>query len=381
MISLVKSQANHYDVLGLTPSAGEGEIALAFARKMGMFGAHEVGDAARICAAYETLRDPAKRRDYDRSIGIGTKAEAPRQWAFAVTQQQWPGFARAASAALPAEQQVAPKPEPPPAPQVERASAIAERLRRLAEPLEYDGMAEPAPQQRAAPQPAPQAAPEQPRVVEEARRAPETDIYRILARGEEVGRSRDDRLPFEWRRPALVVGGLVAAPGLVGALAGFSVKDDAASAITVPLPAAKQVAQAAPVPAAPPVAAAVVEAAQTTPLPTTAPVMRHAAPPSRFARAVERKLSAGDVQPVEVAAAAAEPGADAGAAQMVEASMPLPNNVVARTIEKIGYSCGSVASTAAVEGASGVFKVTCSSGQSYQATPVHGRYRFRRSGG
>ncbi len=251
---------------------------------------------------------------------------------------------------------------------------------RLAEPLEYDGMAEPAPQPAPTIQPAPPPASEQPRVVEEARPAPGTDIYRILARGEEVGRSRHDRQPFEWRRPALVVGGLVAAAGLVGALAGFSVKDDAASAVTVPLPAAKQVAQAAPVPADPPVAGAVVDAAQTTPLPTTARVMRHAAPPSRFAQAVERKLSAGDVQPVEVAAVAV-PGADAGAAQMVEASMPLPNNVVARTIEKIGYSCGSVASTAAVEGASGVFKVTCSSGQSYQATPVHGRYRFRRSGG
>jgi hypothetical protein len=64
----------------------------------------------------------------------------------------------------------------------------------------------------------------------------------------------------------------------------------------------------------------------------------------------------------------------------VEANMPLPNKVIARTIERIGYSCGSVSSTSAVEGASGVYNVTCSSGQSYQATPVHGRYRFRKSG-
>ncbi len=60
--------------------------------------------------------------------------------------------------------------------------------------------------------------------------------------------------------------------------------------------------------------------------------------------------------------------------------MPLPNTVIARTIERIGYSCGEVSSTSAVDGSSGAYKVTCSTGQTYQATPVHGRYHFRRSG-
>jgi hypothetical protein len=78
--------------------------------------------------------------------------------------------------------------------------------------------------------------------------------------------------------------------------------------------------------------------------------------------------------------AASDPLAvDAPAAQPVAASLPLPNSVIARTIERIGYSCGAVSSTAAVEGAApGTFKVTCSSGQSYQAAPVRGRYHFRR---
>jgi hypothetical protein len=31
--------------------------------------------------------------------------------------------------------------------------------------------------------------------------------------------------------------------------------------------------------------------------------------------------------------------------------------------------------------APGTFKVTCTSGDSYRATPVNGRYRFRRLGG
>jgi hypothetical protein len=58
--------------------------------------------------------------------------------------------------------------------------------------------------------------------------------------------------------------------------------------------------------------------------------------------------------------------------------MPLPNKVIAQTIHRIGYSCGNVASTSAVEGSSGVFTVTCTSGETYQASPVRGRYHFRK---
>jgi hypothetical protein len=67
------------------------------------------------------------------------------------------------------------------------------------------------------------------------------------------------------------------------------------------------------------------------------------------------------------------------AAVPVAADLPLPKRVVARTIERIGYSCGSVVSSTAIEGEPGAYTVTCSSGQTYQASPVHGRYRFRRS--
>jgi hypothetical protein len=71
---------------------------------------------------------------------------------------------------------------------------------------------------------------------------------------------------------------------------------------------------------------------------------------------------------------AAEPQASGAAA-----SLPLPKAVIARTIHRIGYSCGEVASATAVEGqAPGVYKITCTSGQSYQAKPVRGRYHFRR---
>jgi hypothetical protein len=69
---------------------------------------------------------------------------------------------------------------------------------------------------------------------------------------------------------------------------------------------------------------------------------------------------------------------DAAPAQAVAAALPLSNSTIARTIHHIGYGCGQVTSTIAVEGGSGVYKVTCASGQSYRAAPVRGRYHFRR---
>ena len=100
--------------------------------------------------------------------------------------------------------------------------------------------------------------------------------------------------------------------------------------------------------------------------------------------------SAEEPQPPAVAAAepqqlvpseAEEPFIDVSRIQAARAaSMPLPNRVIARTIHRIGYSCGEVASTTAVEGSPGVFKVSCTSGQAYQARPVGGRYHFRRWG-
>jgi hypothetical protein len=64
------------------------------------------------------------------------------------------------------------------------------------------------------------------------------------------------------------------------------------------------------------------------------------------------------------------------------ARLPLSNAVIARTIARIGYPCGRVAATAAAEGgAPGAFTVTCTSGHSYRAAPVGGRYHFRRVGG
>jgi hypothetical protein len=81
-----------------------------------------------------------------------------------------------------------------------------------------------------------------------------------------------------------------------------------------------------------------------------------------------------------VDAAVEQASAEIPATKPVAASLPLPKSVIARTIDRIGYACGSVASATAVDGTEGVYKINCTSGQSYQASPVHGRYHFRRLG-
>jgi hypothetical protein len=86
------------------------------------------------------------------------------------------------------------------------------------------------------------------------------------------------------------------------------------------------------------------------------------------------EASPGVDPPVEQASA------ETPATEAVAASLPLPKSVIARTIDRIGYACGSVASATAVDGTEGVYRINCTSGQSYQASPVHGRYHFRRLG-
>jgi hypothetical protein len=63
------------------------------------------------------------------------------------------------------------------------------------------------------------------------------------------------------------------------------------------------------------------------------------------------------------------------------ATPPLPNAVIVRTLEKIGYSCGSIVSSSKIEGASGSsdYRITCSSGASYRASNRTGRYRFSKA--
>src|SRR4051794_37511398 len=78
MVSAVKARPNHYEMLGLSPTATSDEIARAFAREIGMFRVRAMGGVAQVSIAYETLRDAAKRRAYDASLGLRPEPELPR---------------------------------------------------------------------------------------------------------------------------------------------------------------------------------------------------------------------------------------------------------------------------------------------------------------
>jgi hypothetical protein len=370
MSSAVRSRPNHYDILGLAPQASADDIARAFAKEMSIAGAQPIGAAAKICAAYETLRDPARRKDYDRSIGIAPAPEPQslQQWAFPAPQSWAPMHASAKPAVAASPES---KHEPEPDPIAERASRIADTLRELARPIE------------AAPPP-------KPAEPDKTDYSIEPDIRELLGVRSEETADLDDR-SFDWRRPAMAVGGLVVAAGLLGAVAGLWVRGDTDPAQTEPalttsLPAARAHAvTAAPEPA---VEAAHIEGHARAAVPTVR--ANRAAPPQQLAQRPSVESKPIDNQFVESAteqAAAQDPLAPAPVAAAPEpavaaaADLPLPGKLVARTIERIGYSCGSVTSSAAVDGANGVFKVTCSSGQTYRAAPVHGRYRFKRWSG
>ena len=189
--------------------------------------------------------------------------------------------------------------------------------------------------------------------------------------------------PIDWKRSGTIVGGLVAAAILVGAIAGWWSGSSAAN----PEQAAPAI--AAPKEKAPP------SFSDLWPEPEPHAVasssnrrMAEARPPIERVRPSKQPVASEAeallIQPPQdlIEPANADPLApESIAAPAVAASMPLPHQTVARTLDRIGYRCGSVASATPVEGTRSVYKITCTSGQSFQAKPVNGRYRFRRLAG
>jgi hypothetical protein len=203
-----------------------------------------------------------------------------------------------------------------------------------------------------------------------------------------------DIAPFEWKRTGTVLGAVLLGACVFGGLAGWWSASDVGKA------SPPEKAASVPLPTAKPITADTASLAAPLPVPVDAQFdrPRHVASAAERTPA-ERPRTIAEVQPQELQPEASETRdelapqsepvvgasdaavAEPAAASTAAASMPLPNKVIARTIERIGYSCGSVASTNAIEGgAPGVYKITCTSGQSYQASPVNGRYRFRRLG-
>ena len=386
MVSTVKARPNHYEILGVTPAATHDEIRRAFAREISALRPRAFGGVGEVSIAFETLRDPARRKAYDASIGIRPEPKPGPASIAGVGAAQFIGATLGARLERLASDDFGPggRPAAPtPAARVSEprtASFIASSLRSPPEaapkPSPPEARTEPVAPLRAPPlvqrsQPeaerrAPPALKPQPAV-----RAPEQDFLHV-----EEG-------AFDWKRPAAIAGGMVLAVGLLGAWAGWEAGNDMQPDA---LPK-RTVTQKLPPPPEFPVADEEAIAPVLNDLaapPPTAP--KRAIATARVERPSERPqyVALAD-EPAETAQAqnlveaAVEPAAaEAEPAAVVPATMPLPHAVVARTIGRIGYSCGKVASASAVDGQAGVFKVTCTSGQSYRAAPVRGRYHFSR---
>ena len=341
MATTVTTRRNHYEVLGLAPSATMAEIGEAFGREILLSRTRAFGALAEVSIAYEALRDPARRKAYDQSIGVN-QALPPVVRPTTVSFRSSAHFITAPPE--PKADPLPPREEPTANPEARTASFIAASLRR--------------------PDPAPEAGP-----------APLVRLRRPMP---EIAEAEIEEQGFDWRRPAVAGSLLIAAVALFGAWAGVQAgndaEDGAGSAVTVAVPGPK---------ATPP---ATTERASESR--AEAPANLALAPPPRV-RAAKRAVPQAEPK-VAQHAVASGPFEEIAASQAVEAapaltdapveasqaSLPLSHAAIARTIARIGYRCGSVASTSQILG--NMFKVTCTSGDSYRAAPVNGRYRFKR---
>jgi hypothetical protein len=357
MATIVQTRPNHYLTLGLTPAASDEEIAEAYAREIILSRVRAFGGTTQVSIAYEALRDPARRKAYDASIGV-RREPAPVHLPRAVSFRSSAHFI---SGPPPIEPKAdLPPPQPKATPPAEAELPAEPRIA----PFLAAALRSPEPPPAAAP--APIREPAVPRFLQTPA-SPLTD-----AGADEIG--------FEWKRPAVIVGAIVGTVALVGAWAGVQAGNDAESAqpaVTVAVPKAS----------AEPALAAETAAEPATPArgrifarPTTRPrpAARAAEPAEQAESAPVRQVPNGPFEQIaEASAVEAAPAlAEDAPAETASASLPLSKASIARTIARIGYRCGRVASTSHILG--NVFKVTCTSGDSYRAAPINGRYRFKR---
>jgi DnaJ-like protein len=377
MSSTVKSRPNHYEVLGLAPGASSHEIAQAFAKELSDRRPRAFGSLAEVTVAYETLRDRMKREAYDISLGLKPKAPTPPPPA----PPEWKPFAMHASprpAPRPAEDllsRLAPKadappsPEPPAEPKLPPPAAASPPD--AIDPKPRDPYTKPTPPAEELQRP------------EVARPRPELPSGEGHLHFAEAGRFKmDGEATFQWKLPALGAGLLIVAVA-IGASTGLEAGNEQTqteNSVTLKVPAARPLPELAGSPLELPRSVAEARPQQST-RPTAAEARaEHARPPlqidlpeTQSRESAQSGAGPSDQTAIEAAADSVPTGA-------TSAGIPLPNAVIARTIGRIGYPCGEVASTTAMEGTAGVFKVTCTSGHSYRAAPVRGRYRFRRLG-
>jgi hypothetical protein len=378
MVSTVRSISNHYETLRVKTTASSDEISEAFSKQIRSARVRPditVAQLAQISVAYETLRDPIRRSAYDESLGLNAKPVQP------VTPAP-------SSAAPPTQSQV--------------GSFIASSLREPAKPRETRPQPDPVPQwpvpkaaAQARPQPEPvrQAAPQQrPRV-------------------ELVLEPAQERRALSFGRKEATIGAGLAGVAILAialmrpqeAAPELASQPAATHAVTVGLPPAApaeaqsepsqisgtpRLANASPISALPVPQPALESAKSTAETPPTAAQSTDQSKTSETAKDQPVQSAPTQTAPEQTAAAATQaPAAQTPADATTDAAtvaipasarLPLADETIARTIGRIGYACGSIVSSSAVS--QGVFKITCSSGDSYQASPVNGRYHFRRWG-
>lgn len=357
MTTLAGLRPNHYETLGLRPDATAEEIERAFRHELNPFMPHVVGGVAAASVAYATLRDPAKRRAYDEAHGFARPAPPPATQAMLRGGSWTMGNANL----LRAMPRLGPDPAPvTPAPaQLDRAPLAASPV----EPVAQPARAEMAPPFTAAVIP--------PLPVAGRSSAP----HRAAADGPRpapviLGMDEAEDGAIDGRKGMAVLGA-IGAVALVGGLLGWVAGSDAGD-----MPKREAVVSALP-------KAAPRELSIITPVAGDAEVAPPVAATPRRRPRVKPQAAAAPSRPDQAPAGAAaptgaaDPPVDALApAPASSPAMPLSNRAIAGTIERIGYSCGTVTATEAAGG--GVYTVSCSSGQRFRASPRNGRYRFKR---
>jgi curved DNA-binding protein CbpA len=380
MASSAKTLCNHYETLNVRPTASKNDILEAFAAQMRTARLRpeiSVARLAQLSVAFETLSDPMKRRAYDLSLGLARNAPSR-------TGEHRIVFARGANIGPGSFASDGPSFEPARENQSEPAAALESRLAGFI----AESVREPA---RKAEVESPSPAASSPR----GNWQPQSSLEPLLVRLEErraISNEKSRSVP-PYVGPlavALVAGVLATAFFVTGTHAPLSPREQgqAQSAVTVSLPPAD--------PANNPAVASVTPAPDFAPATAEAKkVAANASPVQHSTRrgSADGALARGNKEAAEAqplhnvgegdsssdAASAENNPVESGLAPAAAAKMPLPDTTIASTIERIGYSCGRVVSTSRSEGAAqGVYTVTCSSGQSYRASPVNGRYHFRR---
>lgn len=334
MDSTVCMRKNHYETLGLRPTANDQEIRESFAQAMRL--PHRPAELSQIGIAFDRLRNHAKRRAYDEALGLRPE-QTPRVSPSVISLRMSANFGGLGSASL-----AQPKPT----------------------------VASPVPEQPIKRIPEPQDRSKKPTCDHLASR--EVQVPEFLTGGSTPKRYAPVRKQsvVDWKYPAFALGSLILGAALMGAWAGAQAEDTTQDpqgpATTVALPPAKSPdARDAPVTSSP----------STEPEFISPAVIERARQRIRTKASVDRRAGSGALE-TPVSGAADVVGSQPRA---LATSLPLPDAVIARTIERIGYACGGVASATPVEvDDPGTYKVTCTSGQSYQARPVYGRYHFRR---